>query len=65
MANETRMTDQVREQLLAIRATGLTNMFDVPVVERLAIERGFYELARFVKENTRQYVFFLIYGMEG
>ena len=65
MSNETRMTDQVREQLLAIRATGLTNMFDVPVVERLAIERGFYELARFVKENTRQYVFFLIYGMEG
>jgi hypothetical protein len=26
------MTDTIREQILAIRDTGLTNMFDVPMV---------------------------------
>ena len=38
------MDEKVREQILAIRDTGLTNMFDVPVVQRLAYERDFYEL---------------------
>ena len=38
------MTDTVREQILAIQNTGLTNMFDVPTVQRLAYDRGYYEL---------------------
>ena len=33
------MTEKVKEQILAIRDTGLTNMFDIPMV-RLAYERG-------------------------
>ena len=33
------MDEKVREQILAIRDSGLTNMFDVPVVQRLAYER--------------------------
>ena len=37
------MDEKVKEQILAIRDTGLTNMFDVPVVQRLAYERDFYE----------------------
>ena len=36
------MTDTIREQILAIRNTGLTNMFDVPMVQRLAYDRGYY-----------------------
>ena len=36
------MTEKVKEQILAIRDTGLTNMFDVPMVQRLAYERGYY-----------------------
>ena len=36
------MTDTIREQILAIRDTGLTNMFDVPMVQRLAYERGYF-----------------------
>ena len=35
------MTEKVKEQILAIRDTGLTNMFDVPMVQRLAYERGY------------------------
>ena len=28
------MDEKVKEQILAIRDTGLTNMFDLPVVQR-------------------------------
>ena len=32
------MDEKVKEQILAIRDTGLTNMFDVNTVQRLAYE---------------------------
>ena len=35
------MTETIREQILAIRDTGLTNMFDIPMVQRLAFDRDF------------------------
>ena len=38
------MTEKVREQILAIRKTGRTNMFDVPMVQYIANEMRFYEL---------------------
>lgn len=38
------MTETIKEQILEIRASGLTNMFDVNMVQRLAYERDFYEL---------------------
>ena len=38
------MTDTVKEQILAIRATGVANMFDVYAVQRLAFELDFFEL---------------------
>ena len=56
------MTDTIREQILAIRDTGLTNMFDVPMVQRLAYERDFYELVVFVEEHRKEYVHFILYG---
>ena len=34
------MTEKVKDQILAIRDTGLTNLFDIPMVQRLAYERG-------------------------
>lgn len=33
------MTEKIKQQILAIRDTGLTNMFDVNMVQRLAYER--------------------------
>ena len=48
------MTDTVREQILAIRDTGLTNMFDVPTVQRLAYDRGYYELVCYLEEHRRR-----------
>ena len=45
------MDEKVKEQILAIRDTGLTNMFDLPVVQRLAYERDFYELVNMIRIN--------------
>ena len=56
------MTDTIREQILAIRDTGLTNMFDTNTVQRLAYERDFYELVVFIEEHRKEYVHFILYG---
>ena len=58
------MTQTIKEQILTIRDTGLTNMFDVNMVQRLAYERDFYELAIFLEENRKEYVHFILYGEE-
>ena len=56
------MTDTIREQILAIRDTGLTNMFDVPMVQKLAYDRGYYELVTFLEEHRREYAHFIMTG---
>ena len=56
------MTEKVREQILAIRDTGYTNMFDLNRVQRLAYERGFYELVVFIEEEKPKYVRFILTG---
>ena len=58
------MTDTIKEQILAIRDTGLTNMFDLPMVQRLAYDRDFFELVTFIEENRKEYVHFILYGEE-
>ena len=56
------MTETIREQILAIRNTGLTNMFDLPVVQRLAYERDFFELVTFLEDHSSEYVHFILTG---
>jgi len=56
------MNEKIREQILAIRDTGLTNMFDKIAVQRLAIEREYFELVSFLEENTKAYVRFILTG---
>lgn len=56
------MTETIREQILAIRDTGLTNMFDVPMVQRLAYDRGYYELVCYLEENLSEYAHFILTG---
>nr|DAZ62530.1 MAG TPA: protein of unknown function (DUF5049) [Caudoviricetes sp.] len=58
------MTEKVKEQILAIRDTGLTNMFDLNTVQRLANDRGMYELVIFIEENRGSYVRFILTGEE-
>ena len=63
MARQVRkMTDTIKEQILAIRATGLTNMFDVNAVQRLAFEQDFYELVCYIDEDRAGYVRFILTG---
>ena len=56
------MDEKVKDQILAIRDTGLTNMFDLPVVQRLAYERDFYELVCWLEDNKKEYVRFILTG---
>ena len=58
----TMMSDKVREQILAIRATGLTNMFDTIMVQRLANDMNFYELVIFIEDHRKEYVNFILTG---
>ncbi len=56
------MNYKIKEQILAIRNTGITNMFDVIAVQRIAYEMGFYELVDFIETDRNSYVNFIIYG---
>ena len=56
------MTEKIKEQIITIRDTGLTNMFYTNAVQRLAYERNFYELVVFIEENRKEYVHFILYG---
>jgi len=56
------MPDAIREQILAIRASGETNMFDAQTVQRLAMERGFYDLADYIEADVKAYAHFVLTG---
>ena len=56
------MTETIKDQILAIRDTGLTNMFDVNAVHLLAYERDFYDLVVYLEENRKEYVHFILTG---
>ena len=58
------MNETIRNQILAIRDTGLTNMFDVNMVQRLAFDRNYFELVNFLEEHRKEYVQFILYGDE-
>ena len=56
------MNDKIKEQILVIRNTGTTNMFDVIAVQKIAFEMDFYELVDFIETDRKAYVDFIIYG---
>jgi len=56
------MTDKIREQILAIRDSGETNMLDTIHVQRMAYDRGFYELVLFLEEHKSEYARFILTG---
>ncbi len=58
------MTEEIKRQILEIRASALTNMFDVTMVQRIAFERDFYELVDYLDENRKGYVRFILSGEE-
>lgn len=56
------MNIKVKEQILAIRATGRTNMFDIPMVQYIANEKHFYELVVYLEEHRKEYGQFILTG---
>ena len=56
------MTEKIREQILAIRDTGRTYMFDIRAVQRLAYKAQFYELVCYIDEHRDEYVHFILTG---
>ena len=56
------MSETVKKQILAIRDTGLTNMFDVRTVQRIANDMEFYELVVYLEEHRREYAQFILSG---
>ncbi|OQB53208.1 MAG: hypothetical protein BWX97_00839 [Firmicutes bacterium ADurb.Bin146] len=58
------MDEKVKEQILKVRDTGLTNMFDINAVQRIAYEMDFHELVIFIEEEKAAYVRFILTGEE-
>lgn len=58
------MTDKIREQILAIRDSGETNMFDIRTVQYIANREGYYELVVYLEEHRKEYTHFIFTGEE-
>lgn len=58
------MTNTVKQQILAIRATGETNMFDVNLVQHIANRKGYYELVVYLEDHRKEYANFILTGKE-
>ena len=56
------MNQRIKEQIIAIRDTGLTNMFDTLYVQRLAHERNFFDLVLFIEDRKEEYFHFILKG---
>ena len=56
------MTEEIKNQILAIRQTGATNMFDIIRVKEIAELMEFTELVEFLPENKAEYVNFILTG---
>ena len=58
------MDRKIKEQILAIRDTGETNMFDVRKVQEIALREGYDELLVYLADNTGAYARFILTGEE-
>jgi len=55
MNMDKKKVDKLCEQILSVRDTGKTNMFDACKVQRIANRRGFSELVIFIEEHRAEY----------
>ena len=58
------ITEKIREQILAIRDSGETNMFDTRMVQYIANREGYYELVIYLEEHSKEYWHFIMTGSE-
>ena len=58
------MTEVIKKQVLDIRDSGETNMFDVSRVKIISLRKGYFELLEFLENNPNAYVRFILTGEE-
>lgn len=58
------MTEEIRKQIMAIRDSGETNMFDIRTVQYIANREEYYELVIYLEEHPKEYVHFIMTGEE-
>lgn len=58
------MTETIKKQILEIRDSGETNMFDTAAVRHLAARNGFRELFAYLADHRKEYVNFILTGEE-
>ena len=56
--------DKIKEQIIDIRFSGVTNMFDAATVQRLAHDKHYYELVLFIEDHKDVYSEFILSGKE-
>lgn len=56
------MTQKIKEQILAVRDTGETNMFDINAVQYIANREEYYDLVVYLIDNREEYVKFIMTG---
>ena len=56
------MTEKIKEQILAVRATAKTNMLDAQTVQRIAFDSGYYELVNYIETDVKAYSHFIFTG---
>lgn len=61
---DSHMSEVVREQIMAVRDSGETNMLDSRAVQRIANREGFYELVIYLEEHRQEYANFILTGRE-
>ena len=54
----------IKQQILAVRDTGKTNMLDTNTIQRIAFDNGYHELVCFIEDNRKAYAEFIISGTE-
>ena len=54
--------EKIREQVLSIRDSGKTNMFDTNMVQRLVFEQNYFELVNYIEEDKAGYSHLIITG---
>jgi hypothetical protein len=60
--NDAQDKSKIKEQIIAIRDEGKTNMLDTRAVQRLAFDQEFYELVCFIESDRKAYAHFIFTG---
>ena len=56
------MTKKIKEQIMAIRDSGETNMLDTRAVQWIANRDNYFELVVYLEDNRREYWNFIMTG---